>query len=176
LIVPLRTVDPGRISMQEFAHHRIRLTIDHEPLAGVTPDMLLWWFSHLAGTMPYAGGVHPRYTVWHPLDHIRWELARAAPGGGAAEGARFHIVETLGQDRRRLVDSVDRVEKLDRTGIRLVMRLAGAQVFQLEHTWSEGRGRTHVFRPDMDLAWIKHNIEEVGLLEHFLPTLYATEQ
>jgi hypothetical protein len=77
--------------------------------------------------------------------------------------------------------------------------VVGAQVFQLDHTWSEGRGRTHyvsvfdrglrsvlgrpvsayprsrVFRPDMDPAWIKHKIEEVGRLEHFLPALYATE-
>ena len=52
LVVPLRTVDPARIGTRQFAHHRIRLTIDHEPLTGVTPDMLLWWFSHLGGTMP----------------------------------------------------------------------------------------------------------------------------
>jgi hypothetical protein len=25
-------------------------------------------------------------------------------------------------------------------------------------------------------AWVKHNIEEVGLLEHFLPSLYAEER
>lgn len=99
-----------------------------------------------------------------------------------------------------LIDSVDRVEKLDDTGIRLVMRVAGVQVFQLEHTWSAGRGRTHytsvfdlgarsplflpvnsylrarVFRPGMERAWITHNIEEVGLLEHFLPALFEAHQ
>ena len=198
-IYPMRVVDPDRISVQSFAHRRIRMTIDHEPLRGVTPEMLLWWFRHIGGEMPYAGGIHPRYSVWHPLDHISWDLARPAPGGGVGEGSRFHIVEAFGQDRRKLVDSVDRVEKLDRTGIRLVLRVAGAQVFQLEHTWSAGSGRTHyvsvfdlglrsavgapvnaylrkrVFRPDMDHAWIKHNVEEVGLLEHFLPALFAAE-
>jgi hypothetical protein len=199
LIYPLRTVDPRRVSVDHFPHRRIRMTIDHEPLEGVTPEMLLWWFRHIGGTMPYAGGVYPRYSVWHPLDHISWSLHREKPGGGVGEGSRFHIVETFGQDRRKLVDSVDRVEKLDRTGIRLVMRIAGAQAFQLEHTWSAGAGRTHyvsvfdlgfrsaigspvnaflrsrVFRPDMDRAWIKHNVEEVGLLEHFLPGLYAAD-
>jgi hypothetical protein len=98
------------------------------------------------------------------------------------------------------IDTVDRVEKLDRTGIRLVLRVAGAQFFQLEHTWSEGRGRTHyvsvldlgsrlrlgrpingylrrkVLTMEMASAWIRHNIEEVGLLEHFLPDLWAIHQ
>jgi hypothetical protein len=25
------------------------------------------------------------------------------------------------------------------------------------------------------LAWLRHNVEEVGLLEHFLPALYRQE-
>ncbi len=200
LLYPLRAADPDRYTVEHFPHRRLRMTIDHEPLESVTPAMLLWWFRHIGETMPYAGGVFPRYTVWHPRDHISWNLAREKPGGGAGEGARFHIVEAFGRDPNKMVDSVDRVEKLDRTGIRLTMRVAGAQVFQLEHTWSQGRGRTHyvsvfdlglrsalgtpvnaylrkkVFRPDMDLAWIKHNVEEVGLFEHILPDLYAARR
>jgi hypothetical protein len=34
--------------------------------------------------------------------------------------------------------------------------------------------RRRVFRPEMELAWIRHNIEEVGLLEHFLPALFES--
>lgn len=196
LLYPLRNLDERRVSVQELSHHRLRLTIDHEPLAGLTPEMLLWWFRHIGDTMSYAGRTVPRYSVWHPLDHIRWELARPAPGGGAGEDARFHIVEDFGADPANHIDTIDRVEKLDHTGIRLVKRIAGVQVFQLEHTWSAAPGRTHyvsvfdlggrsvlarpvnrwlrtrVFRPGMERAWLKHNIEEVGLLEHFLPDLY----
>jgi hypothetical protein len=172
------------------------MTIDHEPLTGVTPEMLLWWFRNIGGEMSYAGGSWPRYLVWHPHDHLSWRLERPAPDGSIGEGARFHIRERFAGDDAMLIDSVDRVEKLDDTGIRLVMRVAGVQVFQLEHTWSVGRGRTHytsvfdlgarsplfapvnaylrarVFRPEMDRAWITHNIQEVGLLEHFLPALF----
>ena len=83
--------------------------------------MLLDWFSHLDGTMLYGGRDRcTRYLAWHPLDHVRWELARPAPGGGAAEGARFRIVEVFGARPEYAVDVVDRVEKLDETGIRLV--------------------------------------------------------
>jgi hypothetical protein len=199
LLHPLRDLSTAATAIQEFPGGRLRITIDHQPLNGVTPEMLLWWFSHIGGPMPYAGTMLPRYRVWHPLDHIHWALEREAPGGGAAEGARFRIVEAMGRDERFYVDSVDRVEKLDRTGVRLVLRIAGATFFQLEHTWSQGRGRTHyvsvldlgsrfwigrpinaylrskVFVDGMAEAWLKHNIEEVGLLEHFLPELHLSQ-
>lgn len=193
---PLRAVSTARSGIAYLPRHRLRVTIDHEPLVGVTPEMLRWWFAHIGHTMEYAGAQRPRYSAWHPHDHIHWGLHRPAPDGGAGEGARFHIVEAFGGDPSMLVDSVETVEKLDDTGIRLVLRLAGTQVFQLEHTWSTGRGRTHyvsvmdvgahprllapvnrylrarVFRPGMEQAWVKHNIEEVGLLEHLLPPLW----
>lgn len=196
LLAPLRDLDEGRVSIQEFPHRRLRLTIDHEPLRGVTPEMLLWWFRHIGDQMPYAAGTHPRYRVWHPLDHIHWELERPARDGSVGEGARFRIVEMMGRDERFYIDSIDRVEKLDLTGIRLVLRVAGAQFFQLEHTWSRAEGATHytsvmdiggrtalarpinaylrsrVFVPGMERAWLRHNIEEVGYFEHFLPELY----
>jgi len=92
---------------------------------------------------------------------------------------------------------VDRVEKLDETGIRLVQRVAGAVIFQLEHTWSPGtegahyvsvldigarpaffapvnRAVTRRFPDHMVRAWIRHNIEEVGQLEFLLPDLLPT--
>lgn len=67
-------------------------------------------------------------------------------------------------------------------------------VFSLEHTWSAGAEGAHYvsvvdvgarsalmapvnrlllrrFPDDMVRAWVKHNIEEVGQLEHLLPQL-----
>jgi hypothetical protein len=197
VLYPLRPVETATVRFTTAPHHRRRVTIDHRPLAGVTPEMLLDWFTHLGGTMSYAGVVIDRYLAWHPIDHIRWELARPAPGGGAAEGARFRIVEAFGGRPEFKVDVVDRAEKLDETGIRLVQRVAGAVVFQLEHTWSAGSDGAHYvsvlevgarsafFRPlnhmlytrfpdDMLRAWVKHNIEEVGQLEYLLPQLKSS--
>ena len=194
VLYPLRPVDTASVQFTDCAHGRRRVTIDHRPLAGVTPAMLLDWFTHLDGTMRYGGQVVDRYLAWHPTDHIRWELWRAAPGGGAGEGARFHIVEAFGGNPRFRVDVVDRVEKLDVTGIRLVQRLLGVPIFALEHTWSAGVEGTHYvsvldigarsaamapvnallrrrFRPAMVEAWVRHNIEEVGQLEYLLPQL-----
>ncbi|MCV7153092.1 hypothetical protein [Mycolicibacterium pyrenivorans] len=194
VLYPLRTVDTATVAFAEFPHRRRRITIDHRPLAGVTPTMLLDWFTHLGGTMTYGGRTVDRYRAWHPIDHIRWGLDRPAPDGGAAEGARFHIVEAFGARPEFRVDVVDAVEKLDETGIRLVQRIGGVPVFQLEHTWSAGSEGTHYvsvmdigarsrllapvnvvllrrFPPSMAQAWVKHNIEEVGQLEHLLPQL-----
>jgi hypothetical protein len=191
---PFRGVDTATVRYTTASHGRRRASIVHRPLAGVTPAMLLDWFSHLGGTMSYAGAVVDRYLAWHPLDHIRWELARPASGGGAAEGARFHIVEAFGARPEYRVDVVDRVEKLDETGIRLVQRVAGVIVLQLEHTWSPGSDGTHYvsvldvgarspllapvnrvlvgrFPDHMVRAWVKHNVEEVGQLEYLLPAL-----
>jgi hypothetical protein len=194
VLYPLRPVDTATVRFTECAHGRRRITIDHRPLAGVTPEMLLDWFTHLGGTMTYGGQTVSRYHAWHPIDHIRWELWRPAPTGGAAEGARFHMVEAFGARPEYTVDEVARVEKLDQTGIRLVLRVAGIPVFQLEHTWSAGADGAH-YVTVMDLgarspmlglvnrvirtrfpdgkahAWVKHNIEEVGQLEYLLPQL-----
>lgn len=198
MLYPLRMVDTAKVRYASFPHHRRRVTIDHRPVPGVTPAMLLDWFTHIGDTMRYGDEVIARYLAWHPIDHIRWELAKPAPGGGAAEGARFRIVEAFGGRPEFHVDVVDRVEKLDETGIRLVQRLAGVVIFALEHTWSAGSDGAHyvsvmdvgarsalmapvnrVLRrrlpDDMLAAWVKHNIEEVGRLAYLLPALASGE-
>jgi hypothetical protein len=198
LVAPLRTADPARSSLVHLPHHRMRITIDHEPLAGITPTMLLWWFTHIGDVITCGGEELPAYLAWHPLDHIRWELARPDADGGAGEGARFRIVEAFDRREEFYVDSVETVEKLDATGIRLVRRALGMPIFQLEHTWSPCREGTHyvsvmdlgartplfapvnrylttrVFPEPMGHAWIVHNVEEVGVLEHLLPGIAPT--
>jgi hypothetical protein len=198
VVYPMRGLETAVTTLRDLPRHRRRMTIDHQPLRGVTPDMLLWWFQNIGGTMQYAGKELPNYHAWHPIDHIQWELARPAPGGGAREGARYRIVEAFQGRPEYYVDTIDRVEKLDGTGIRLVRRFAGVQVLQLSHTWSAASDSTHyvsvleigalarvftpvnrylnqrVFPEAMARAWLLHNVQEVGLLEQLLPTAYAT--
>lgn len=194
VLYPLRSVDTATVQCSNHPHGRRRITIDHQPLTGVTPAMLLDWFTHLDGTISYGGAVIDCYLAWHPIDHINWELARQAAGGGAAEGARFRMVEAFGGRPEYQIDEIARVEKLDQTGIRLVKRIAGIPVFQLEHTWSAGADGAHYvtvmdlgvrsallaavnhvvrwrFPEDKVHAWVRHNIEEVGQLEYLLPQL-----
>lgn len=194
VLFPLRPVESATVRSTDFPYGRRRLTIDHRPLAGVTTAMLYEWFTNLDATMTYGGQTVRRYHAWHPLDHIDWQLAKPSPNGRPGEGARFRIVESFGARPEYTVDVVDDIEKLDETGIRLVTRVGGAIVFQLEHTWSSGPDSAHYvtvldlgarswwmtpvnavlrrrFPDDMARAWVKHNIEEVGLLEHLLPEI-----
>jgi hypothetical protein len=197
---PLRDVATAATSVRDLPHGRRRLTIDHAPLEGVSPAMLDWWFRNIGGRTTYDGETVQNYLVWHPVDHIRWELARPAPGGTVGEGARFRIVEAFQGRPEFYVDTTDTVEKLDETGIRLVRRVLGVPVLQLEHTWSRCGTHTHyvsvldigarstLFAPvnwclnerkfpaSMARAWLRHNVEEVGLLEHFLPALYSSQE
>ncbi len=197
----MKPLSSARTALRELPDGRLELTIEHDVLKGVTPDMLLWWFTHIEGEMEHEGVVLPRYLVWHPLDHIGYRVLDRPPSGEVRAGVRFNIVEALGRDPRYFVDTTDLVEKLDETGIVLAQRLFGrAPIFRLEHRFEPVPGGTlyrsqmlvgsaarvgrlffnRVVRPrrfpdDMGRAWLKHNVEEVGNFEHFLPALYARE-
>jgi hypothetical protein len=160
--------------------------------------MLCWWFETLGQTMTWEGRTYPRYLLWHPRDHIQWELAARSPTGGSGQGAHFRIVEAFAANPAYYVDSAEWVEKLDEEGIALVRRIAGVEVFRLEHRFGQAAGgasyrsrmtvgvasglsrrpfnffvRPKVFSDVMGTAWLTHNVEEVSMLENILPALYA---
>ena len=75
--------------------------------------MLRWWFEHLGEPMTHEGQACSRYLLWHPRDHIHWELVRRAPDRGTGKGARFRIVEAFAANPNYYVDSTEYVEKLE---------------------------------------------------------------
>jgi hypothetical protein len=190
-------MDSAGWSLNRLPDGRLRMTIAHAPLRGITPAMLDWWFRNIGGTMDWQGQKVSRYHVWHPRDHIHWALARPAPGGGVGPGAVFHIVEAFQANPRYRVDVRDRVTELSPAGITLEGRALGLRVTRLSHRFTALVGATqydsvlevglsapglglfnHLILPNkfpeaMGRAWISHNIEEVGQLEQFLPDLYS---
>ncbi len=195
---PMKSVDSAVTTQSVLANGQLQLTIEHDTIRGVSPEMLRWWFENIGQSMVFQGASYPRYLLWHPKDHIHWELAEYASNGGTGEGASFRIVEAFGADPAHFVDSTEYVERLDEGGISLVRRAAGAEVFRLEHrfgrraegasyssTMTVGIGsgafrwlfntlvRPRVFPDAMGRAWLTHNVEEVSMLEHLLPPLYA---
>lgn len=127
-------------------------------------------------------------------------MTNPGPDGAAQVGSRFRIVEAFGRNPEYFVDSVETVVKLDTEGIRLVRRELGQEVFSLQHGFEAApdgtlyRSRMQVgaentlgqyvlnplmhrflFTPAMGHAWLKHNVEEVGNFEHFLPNLYQQQ-
>jgi hypothetical protein len=173
------------------------LTIDHDTIHGVTPKMLVWWFQNLGGQMMYQEKLYPNYLVWHPKDHIHWRLVNASPDNTIGPGSRFRIVEALDRNMKFLIDSTELVVKLDETGIRLIKQIGNTEIFSLQHDFIPHGNNTIyksrmivgtnkkpfgklfnnyvrplLFSEEMGYAWLKHNIEEVGNLEFFLPELY----
>lgn len=95
---PTKALSNAETSFRVNEHGQLVLSIQHDVIRGVTPAMLVWWFEHLGESMEREGTVYPRYLLWRPRDHIHWELARRAPGGGTGQGAYFRIVEAFGRN------------------------------------------------------------------------------
>jgi hypothetical protein len=118
-------VSSAKTRLSRLSDGRLELTIKHDLIRGVTREMLAWWFCRIDGAMDYMGQTVSRYRVWHPRDHIFYkDLTRAADGTGSA-GTLRHIVEAFNCDPRYLVNVIDRVVKLDETGILLSTEQAG---------------------------------------------------
>lgn len=176
------------------------LTIEHQHLEGLTPAMLAWWFRNIGGEVEIGGRRMIRYHAWHPTDHILWELVGGSAGTQVGVGSRFRIVEAFAANPTYYVDVIETVTRLDDTGITLVGRWGGIVITRLSHDFTETEGGTlyrsmlrigiglplisrpanwllhrFSFSEPMGRAWLKHNIEEVGLLEHLLPLLDSPE-
>ena len=175
---------------------RVRLHIEHEVLRGVTPQMLVWWWRNLSGEMELNGRSYARYLIWHPIDHIHFELAKRLPDGSVGPGAVFHIVEALGADMQNLIDARLHLRELDEKGAIVEVRPVGLTVAQIRGQFLPKEAGTQVissmtlgvagwwtelnrwmldrfFPRSRRNAWLKHSVEEIGNLQFFLPDLYA---
>jgi hypothetical protein len=70
--------------------------------------------------MEYKGRTYSKYRVWHPLDHIYWELRKnVLKNRNVGVGSYFRIVEVFGRNPDCAVDSVKQVTKPDHTALGL---------------------------------------------------------
>jgi DAPG hydrolase PhiG domain len=195
---PLKPLASAQTSLGYNAFGRMVMHIRHDLLKGISPGMVAWWFGHIGGDMEVEGTRLNRYLVWHPLDHIHWELAQAGLDGRVGAGAKFRIVEAFGRNPDFYIDIIDTVTRLDATGMTLVGYRSGLQVSHLNHDFAAVDGGTQyvstltigtalpglravlnplihnaLFTEAMGHAWLRHNVEEVGLLEHIIPRVYT---
>jgi hypothetical protein len=196
----MKPLSSAKTDMRDLPDGRIELTIEHDTIRGVTPAMLTWWFRTFpGGTVEHKGEPVSMYRLWHPLDHIRVDVLAPAPDGapGVSKGARLAICERLGKRPGRVIADV---EQMDETGLTLGLRRGPWRIGELRHRFSATADGTvyrsrlvagptapiigrpvsvfvkrFVLIPEMGRAWLKHNVEEVGNLEFFLPALYADQ-
>jgi hypothetical protein len=196
----LKALGSAECGAERLPDGRLSYWIRHDIVKGVTPRMLVWWFSNLEGDVVIAGQRVNRYRAWHPYDHVHASYARRRPDGSIGPGASIRLREYLGANRAYNVDTITDIEKLDEEGYIHNPRLHGAPgLVRMEYTWKRVptgtlyenrllvggvRGwrrwitpliRRYGFDHAHGLAWLRHNIEEVGQFEHFLPALYRQE-
>jgi hypothetical protein len=194
-----KPVASARSGIDILPDGRMKCWIEHELIRGVTPAMLVWWFKHLEGDMEYSGKRLSRYRVWHPRDHIAIEYASRNPDGAVGVGSVIHLIEMLGANPDYLIDVHSEIAKLDEQGFAHRPRLHGLRIAAMDYEFQPvasgtlyrnsltvgAQGflapilnplvRAFAFDETRGYAWIKHNIEEVGNFESFLPQLYERE-
>jgi len=204
LLEPLRLpwefkpVSSATAGVETLTDGRKKFWIKHDVLKNVTPRMLAWWFGHMEGDVEIQGRRFPRYRVWHGLDHVYARYLRRAPDGSIGPGAQIALCEYLGRNPSYKIEAVSTIEKLDETGFIHNVIQGGVRIARMEHVFMKtvdgasdencliwpGTPRfgplarllaTFLFPDGKGLAWLKHNIEEMGTLENFLPELYERE-
>jgi len=145
----------------------------------------------------FDGATRPLYHLFHPTEHGRiWIEAPAADGQpGVGAGGVVARYEWFGP-----YDSEGAARVVELSPQRFVTRprVLGFTIGEIRHTWGTSpQGATYsvdtvigvdwpvvgpwvnallrryVFSESMLREWKRHQVEEVGLLPHFLPALYA---
>lgn len=179
---------------------RLRIAITHLPLTGIRPEMLAWWYRKLPISTVDIGDIrYPFYHVFHPTEHGRIRVVEPAQDGqsGMGVGALVEREEWFGPFDSK---GAGRVTRLDATGMTVVPEVAGLRFGEIEHLFDVTPNGTQyrvvstigvewplvggmvnwairrAMYPDAMLQqWERHQIEEVGMLQHFLPALYASQ-
>lgn len=194
----MKSVNSAEHGVRRLAGGRLQFWIKHELLQGVTPEMLVWWFNNIDGEVEIEGRRYPRYRIWHPVDHISLTYVdRAGDGAKMGPGARLHIVEMFQARPDYTIDIVATVERLDTGGFAHAEHAAGVEVARMDYRFTQVDGGTlyeneltvgislpwmgplfnrlvtpRLFPEHQGHAWIRHNVEEVGNFQFFLPALY----
>ncbi len=192
----MKTLASAQTTVEPLPDGRMRYAIVHDVLRGVTPAMLVWWLNHMDGTVAIGDQRVPRYRAWHPIDHVALTYVRPGRDGRRfSAGARVRIQELFGARPEFAIDVVSTIDFLDETGFSHGERVLGLTVGHLAYRFTPLAGGTRyedsltvgiagarrlngvlvkrLFPEAKGRAWLRHNIEEVGNLEHFLPALYA---
>ena len=190
---------PGKASHSVLADGRLRIEITHLPLNGIRPEMLAWWYRVLPiSSVDINGTRYPFYHVFHPTEHGRIRVVEPASDGspGMGVGALVEREEWFGPYDSK---GAGRITVLSARGMTVVPEVAGLKFGEIRHlfeattTGSQYRVvsiigvewpligpavialiRRSMYSEAMLGEWERHQIEEVGMLQHFLKALYES--
>jgi hypothetical protein len=145
LLWPLRDRSSAAVR-RHGDRHRTTVRIEHAPLRGLNAQMLHWWYGNVPGSMTYAGGTYPRYLVWHPLDHISYQVVSYRgdvadhTGAPVRTGSELRIREALHRNPDQLIDIRVTVAELGPNRAVIVKRVLGTTIVRLENDFSDAPG------------------------------------
>lgn len=154
-----------------------KIIANHE-IAGVTPEMIDWWWDHIDTTT--------RYQLWHSRDHLSFEWL--VPPTNGHVGAVQRIVESFGAVSAppieiRWEDASGAVAEYKHV-LLASSTMGGVPAADLMHEYEEAsfgtRMRSHFHFPpgapeELITALYQHNREEMQNFSTFLPDLYRAE-
>jgi hypothetical protein len=189
----------GKASHSVLADGRLRIDITHLPLSGIRPEMLAWWYQKLPiSSVDLNGSRYPFYHVFHPTEHGRIRVVEPASDGtpGMGVGALVEREEWFGPYDSK---GAGRIAELSASGMTVVPEVAGLKFGEIRHLFEAtptgsqyrvisiigvewpliGTGvnaliRRSMYSETMLNEWERHQIEEVGMLQHFLKALYES--
>lgn len=180
---------------------KILIELQHPILKGVSPEMISWWYRNLStGRATMEGKEYDYYHLFHLTEHGQTSVVTPATDGtkGMGVGAVMYRQERFGP---YLSKGKGRVESFDVNGYVVIPVMGPLEFGRIEHKFLEQNGgtlytvksilgsnapiigpllsyyiRTKQFPPEVVQEWIRHQVEEVGSLVHFLPKLYQEEK
>lgn len=195
----MKPLESAQTSVTTLPDGRLEFAIVHDVLRGVTPAMLVWWFNNMHGEHDVGFGPVPRYRLWHPTDHFALTYVRPANDGRRfGAGAQVRIQEFFGARPEYAIDVVSTIEFLNKNGFAHRDVVLGKVVAEMRYRFEAIKQGTRyqnslvvgvpgfslfnrfvrpaIFSEAKGRAWLRHNVEEVGNFEFFLPGLYEKEQ
>ena len=188
----------ANFSHQTLANGQIQLEINHLPLVGITPEMLAWWYRVLPiSTIEINGTTYPLYHIFHLTEHGQlWVVEPATDGSsGMGEGSLVARREWFGAHDS---EGAGRVISISPQGLTVRPEVVGVQMGEIRHIFNATENgseyrvesligvdwplagplfncllRNTVFTEGMLREWVRHQVEEVSMLNYYLPQLYA---
>lgn len=190
------------VNVEMLRKGRIKVSIEHDTIKGVTPHMMRWWFENLGSTttwngVDFTGPEVSHYHLWHHRDHIAVTPLSGAGNKGFAVGELSRIDEQFNDFNDRIHAKV-RTTRLDDEEFCFNIMFGNIRAGEIVHRYGPEDGGlrfyaettigaegaaipANLIRPLMysrrsAVNWIRHNIEETGRSEDVIPILYENAQ
>lgn len=196
----LPDINQAYTNYQYLDNGQILIEITHVPLINITPKMLAWFYQNLPiSTVQIDQTTLPWYHIFHPTEHGVISVVEHATSNlpGMGVGALIQRKEWFGDFNSQ---GAGRIINFSEQGMTIKPELAGLHFGQIEHSFIQtNKGsqytvksligsdlpvlgpiinlviRYKMFPEPMIKQWLRHQVEEVGSLNSFLPQLYGAK-